>query len=48
VGDVVLAARTGVGFLDPALPTEGRLMAAHGSVTAAEMLVPLVAARGRA
>jgi hypothetical protein len=48
VGDVVLAARTGVGFVDPALVVEAQLMAAHGSVTPAEMLVPLVAARGRA
>jgi hypothetical protein len=48
VGDVVLAARAGVGFLDPSLPTEGQLLSAHGSLTPAEMLVPLVAARGRA
>jgi hypothetical protein len=48
VGDVVLAARGGAGFVDPTYPREGRLMSAHGSVTAAEMLVPLVAARGRA
>jgi hypothetical protein len=48
VGDVVLAARTGVGFVDPTLPYEAQLVAAHGSLTAAEMEVPLVAARGRA
>lgn len=47
VGDVVLAARTGVGFVDPTLPYEAQLIAAHGSLTPAEMEVPLVAARGR-
>jgi hypothetical protein len=48
VGDVVLAARTGVGFVDPTLPYEAQLVAAHGSLTPAEMRVPLVASRGRA
>jgi hypothetical protein len=48
VGDVVLAARTGVGFIDPTLPYEAQLVSAHGSLTPAEMLVPLVASRGRA
>jgi Type I phosphodiesterase / nucleotide pyrophosphatase len=48
VGDVVLAARGGVGFVDPTLPYEAQLVAAHGSLTPAEMEVPLVAARGRA
>ena len=48
VGDVVLAARDGSGFVDPTYPREARLMSAHGSVTGVEMLVPLVAARGRA
>jgi hypothetical protein len=47
VGDVVLAARNGVGFVDPTLPYEAHLVAAHGSLTAAEMEVPLLAARGR-
>ena len=46
VGDVVLAARAAVGFLDPTYPQEGALVGAHGSLTPAEMLVPLVAARG--
>jgi hypothetical protein len=46
VGDVVLAARDAAGFLDPTYPQEAGLMSAHGSLTAAEMLVPLVAARG--
>ena len=46
VGDVVLAAREPVAFVDPALPREARLVSAHGSLTAAEMLVPLLAARG--
>ena len=48
VGDVVLAARAGRGFVDPTWPQEAGLMSAHGSLTAAEMTVPLVAAHGRA
>ena len=48
VGDVVLAARDPVAYLDPALPREAGLISAHGSITPAEMLVPLVAGRGRA
>jgi hypothetical protein len=47
VGDVVLAARGPVGFVDPTLPYEAKLIGAHGSITAAEVQVPLVAARGR-
>ena len=46
VGDVVLAARADVGFIDPAIPFERRLRSAHGSLTAAEMLVPVLAGRG--
>ena len=46
VGDVVLAARDAVGFVDPELPREAALHSAHGSMTAAEMLVPLLAGRG--
>lgn len=46
VGDVVLAAREPVAFTDPNLPRETHLVSAHGSVTAAEMLVPLLAGRG--
>ena len=48
VGDVVLAARGPVGFVDPTLPYEAQLLGAHGSITAAEVEVPLVASRGRA
>ena len=48
VGDVVLAAHDGVAFVDPAMPRETHLVSAHGSLTAAEMMVPLVAARGSA
>jgi hypothetical protein len=48
VGDVVLAARDPVAFTDPALPREAGLISAHGSLTSAEMLVPLLAGRGRA
>lgn len=47
IGDVILAAREPVGFVDPENPGEGRLLSGHGSLTADEMLVPLVAARGR-
>jgi hypothetical protein len=47
VGDVVLAARADVAFVDPALEREAHLRSAHGSLTAAEMLVPVVAGRGR-
>ncbi|GMU79214.1 MAG: phosphodiesterase [Acidimicrobiia bacterium] len=48
VGDVVLAAHAGVAFVDPDLPREARLVSAHGSLTAAEMWVPCIAARGSA
>jgi hypothetical protein len=47
VGDVVLAARDDVAFIDPAMPRELGLRSAHGSMTATEMLVPCLAARGR-
>jgi hypothetical protein len=48
VGDVVLAAREPVVFLDPTFTVEQGLAAGHGSLTEAEMLVPVLAARGRA
>jgi hypothetical protein len=48
VGDVVLAARDAVGFVDPTFPRETGLRSAHGSMTAAEVEVPLLAGRGRA
>jgi type I phosphodiesterase/nucleotide pyrophosphatase len=47
IGDVVLAAREAVGFVDPGNPGEGRLLSGHGSLTEDEMFVPLIAARGR-
>lgn len=47
IGDVVLAARDAVCFVDPAMPRERELLAMHGSVTPAEMYVPLLAGRGR-
>jgi hypothetical protein len=47
IGDVVIAPFEPVAIVDPALPNEPNLIGAHGSLTAAEMLVPLVAARGR-
>lgn len=43
LGDVVLAPFTATAFLDPADTGEQRLRCRHGSLTAAEMLVPLVA-----
>jgi predicted AlkP superfamily pyrophosphatase or phosphodiesterase len=48
LGDVVLAARDDIAFVDPALPNEVQLRSGHGSLTPDEMLVPLVAASGRA
>jgi hypothetical protein len=46
VGDVVLAAKEGSGFVDPTWPREANLMAAHGSLTPNEIQVPLLAIRG--
>jgi hypothetical protein len=48
VGDVILAARDAVGFVDPTYARETRLRSAHGSLTRAEIEVPLLAGRGRA
>jgi hypothetical protein len=48
IGDVILAAREPVAFVDPSLPNEVQLRSGHGSLTPDEMLVPLVAGRGRA
>ena len=47
VGDVILAARAPVIFADPEMPQERLMRSHHGSLTSAEMLVPLLAARGR-
>ncbi len=46
IGDVVLAAKDRWAFTDPGLRSEAQLISAHGSLTEAEMLVPLLAARG--
>jgi hypothetical protein len=46
IGDVVLAARDPVAFVDPNLPAEADLLAGHGSITPDEMLIPFVAGRG--
>lgn len=46
IGDVTLASRGTAAFVDPELPNEVGLRSAHGSLTADEMLVPLLAARG--
>jgi hypothetical protein len=48
LGDVALLPHAPVGFVDPAMPGERRLVGAHGSLTPAEVLVPLLAGRGRA
>lgn len=48
VGDVVLASREPVAFIDPTHQRETGMLAGHGSVTPDEMLVPLLADRGRA
>ena len=47
VGDVILAARDPIIFSDPGWSQEAAMRSHHGSLTAAEVLVPLVAARGR-
>jgi predicted AlkP superfamily pyrophosphatase or phosphodiesterase len=45
MGDVALVARDAVSFHDPADSGPFRLISRHGSLTSAEMLVPLLAAR---
>ena len=44
LGDVLIAAHEPVAFLDPADTGEVTLVSRHGSLTPAEMLVPLLAA----
>lgn len=44
LGDVVLAARSPVAFIDPSDTGEIRLVSRHGSLTKAEMLIPLLTA----
>jgi predicted AlkP superfamily pyrophosphatase or phosphodiesterase len=46
LGDVVIATREPIAILDPADPGEQWMRCRHGSLTAAEMLVPLLASRG--
>lgn len=48
IGDVVLAARAPVAFIAPDHDVEARLVGYHGSLTAAELYVPLLGGRGRA
>ena len=48
LGDVVLAAREPIAFIDPTHQREVGMQAGHGSLTPDEMLVPLIAARGLA
>jgi hypothetical protein len=47
IGHVTLAAKGNVAFVDPTHPRETRLLAGHGSLSPDEMLVPLLAGRGR-
>lgn len=42
IGDVALMPHEPIAFLDPADTGESRLVARHGSLTSAEMLVPLL------
>ena len=46
LGDVVIASREPIAVLDPADPGEQWMRCRHGSLTSAEMLVPLLASRG--
>lgn len=48
MGDVILAAHDGVAFADPGEAKENALLGRHGSLTRDEMVVPLLAAPGRA
>jgi hypothetical protein len=47
IGDVALVPFDPVAYLEPGEAAEARLVCRHGSLTAEEMLVPLLAARGR-
>ena len=47
LGDVALVAREPISFFDPADSGPYELICRHGSLTRAEMLVPLLAATGR-
>jgi len=47
VGDVALVPFAPVAFVEPGEASDSRLVCRHGSLTEAEMFVPLVAARGR-
>jgi hypothetical protein len=48
IGDVVLLARADVAYVAPDVPGEAKLLGCHGSITPAELAVPLLAATGRA
>lgn len=48
LGDVIVAPHQAVAFIDPGWSREGDLLSFHGSLTPAEVEVPLRAARGRA
>ncbi len=46
IGDVILAPWEPIAFVDPGYEQETRLQSMHGSLTADEMLVPLIAGSG--
>jgi len=46
LGDVALLPHRAIAFIDPADTGESRLESRHGSLTSAEMLVPLLALSG--
>jgi hypothetical protein len=46
LGDVILSARGTATLVDPGDPLQARLLTMHGSLTPADMYVPLLAARG--
>jgi hypothetical protein len=47
LGDVALVPFEPVAYMEPGDAAESRLVCRHGSLTPAEMFVPLVASRGR-
>lgn len=48
LGDVILAPHAPIAFSDPSYPREDEMASRHGSLTDAEVRVPLLAARGEA
>jgi hypothetical protein len=46
LGDIALVPHASIAFVDPADTGESRLQSRHGSLTADEMYVPLLALEG--